>query len=349
MPDTPRRIAPEVLDAIRARTPLAAIVGRRVKLERAGALFRGCCPFHGERRPSFTVYPDHYHCFGCGVHGDVIRFVMDTERIDFLTAVDRLSGAAAIDLSQPVQSVPTPAARQPGAGDEDYVERMRARARAIWLAARDGVAGTPVGDYLAGRGIDLAELPRQPRVLRYHPALWHPWARREMPAMVAAITGPGGEHLATHCTWLERIAGAGWIKARVEGDRLVFGRYAGGCIHLWRGESGRPFRDALADEPVGIGEGIETCLSVVVSCPELRVVAAAGKANLGNVWLPDQVRMVILFADNDEAKAENDRKLLAARRTLQRALNAHVARGRHVRIARAPEGKDFNDVLQGAA
>ena len=349
MTDTPRRIDPAVLDEIRARTPLAAIVGRRVKLERSGGLLRGCCPFHGERRPSFYVYPDHYHCFSCGVHGDVIRFVMDSEGVDFLAAVKQLSSAAAVDLSQPAPPVPTPAAQHGAGGDDERAERMRAHAKAIWLAAQPDIAATPVADYLAGRGIDLAELPRPPRVLRFHPALWHPWARRELPAMVAAISGAADPHVATHCTWLERIAGAGWIKARMERDRLVFGRYTGGCIHLWRGASGRPFRDALADEPVVIGEGIETCLSIVLACPELRVVAGVAKSNLASVSLPEQVRMVILAADNDEARADTDQKWRAARRMLQRAINSHVALGRHVRIARAPIGKDFNDTLQGAA
>ena len=64
------------LDELRARTPLAALIGRRVRLERAGRQWKACCPFHGEKTPSFYVYDDHYHCFGCGAHGDAISFVM---------------------------------------------------------------------------------------------------------------------------------------------------------------------------------------------------------------------------------------------------------------------------------
>ena len=67
------------LDELRARTPLPAVIGRRVRLARSGRQWKGCCPFHGEKTPSFYVYDDHYHCFGCGAHGDAITFVMQSQ------------------------------------------------------------------------------------------------------------------------------------------------------------------------------------------------------------------------------------------------------------------------------
>ena len=54
------------LEQLRAATPMPALVGRRVKLAKSGRQWKGCCPFHNERTPSFYVYDDHYHCFGCG-------------------------------------------------------------------------------------------------------------------------------------------------------------------------------------------------------------------------------------------------------------------------------------------
>ena len=72
------------LDELRARTPITSVIGRRVKLTRSGRNWKGCCPFHGEKTPSFYVYDDHFHCFGCGVHGDVISFVMQSEGRSFL-------------------------------------------------------------------------------------------------------------------------------------------------------------------------------------------------------------------------------------------------------------------------
>ena len=90
------------LDELRARTPLAAIVGRRVRLARSGRQWKGCCPFHGEKTPSFYVYEDgHYHCFGCGAHGDAIGFVMQTEGAGFMEAVERLAAEAGLEVPKP--------------------------------------------------------------------------------------------------------------------------------------------------------------------------------------------------------------------------------------------------------
>jgi DNA primase len=90
------------LDELRVRTPLAAIVGRRMRLARSGRQWKGCCPFHGEKTPSFYVYEDgHYHCFGCGAHGDAIGFVMQAEGAGFMEAVERLAGEAGLEVPKP--------------------------------------------------------------------------------------------------------------------------------------------------------------------------------------------------------------------------------------------------------
>ena len=75
-------LPPAFLDELRARTPMHGLVSRRVKLSKSGRNWRGCCPFHNEKSPSFYVYDDGFHCFGCGAHGDAISFTMQT-------AVDR--------------------------------------------------------------------------------------------------------------------------------------------------------------------------------------------------------------------------------------------------------------------
>jgi len=77
-------LPPNFLDELRARTPIAALIGRSVRLTRSGRESKGCCPFHGEKTPSFYVYDDHYHCFGCGEHGDAISFVMKTTGAGFM-------------------------------------------------------------------------------------------------------------------------------------------------------------------------------------------------------------------------------------------------------------------------
>jgi DNA primase len=86
------------LEEIRARTPLSALVGRTVKLSRSGRQMKGCCPFHAEKTPSFYVYDDGYHCFGCGAHGDAIGFVMQTSNRSFIEAVQSLAAEAGLDM-----------------------------------------------------------------------------------------------------------------------------------------------------------------------------------------------------------------------------------------------------------
>lgn len=86
------------LDELRARVPLATLIGRRHKLERSGRQWKTCCPFHGEKTASFYIYDDHYHCFGCGVHGDAITFVMQSERAGFMEAVERLAAEAGLEV-----------------------------------------------------------------------------------------------------------------------------------------------------------------------------------------------------------------------------------------------------------
>jgi len=91
------------LDEIRARIPLSDIIGKRMKLTRAGREFKGCCPFHKEKTPSFYVndQKSFYHCFGCGAHGDSIRFLMDHDNLKFMEAVEQLAGVAGMQVPKP--------------------------------------------------------------------------------------------------------------------------------------------------------------------------------------------------------------------------------------------------------
>jgi DNA primase len=89
------------LEELRARTPLPALIGRKVKLTRSGRQYKGCCPFHNEKTPSFYVYENGFHCFGCGVHGDAMSFVMQSEGVSFLEAVNRLADEAGLEVPAP--------------------------------------------------------------------------------------------------------------------------------------------------------------------------------------------------------------------------------------------------------
>src|SRR3984957_5367544 len=91
-------LPPSFLDELRVRIPVPALIGRRVRLVRSGKTWKGCCPFHGEKSPSFYVYDDHYHCFGWGAHGDAISFVMQSQGLSFMEAIAQLAAESGMDV-----------------------------------------------------------------------------------------------------------------------------------------------------------------------------------------------------------------------------------------------------------
>ncbi len=94
------RYSPAVLEEIRNRLPASAVVGRKVRLKKAGREWRGLSPFNAEKTPSFYVndQKQFYHCFSSGKHGDIFTFLMETEGLSFPEAVERLAAEAGVDL-----------------------------------------------------------------------------------------------------------------------------------------------------------------------------------------------------------------------------------------------------------
>lgn len=93
-------IPPRFLDELRDRLTLSEVIGRRVKVVRAGREYKACCPFHHEKSPSFTINDEKqfYHCFGCGAHGDVIEFLVQNDRLTFMEAVEALAAEAGMQV-----------------------------------------------------------------------------------------------------------------------------------------------------------------------------------------------------------------------------------------------------------
>jgi DNA primase len=147
---------PRFLDELRARVSLAEVVGRRVRLIRRGREYIGLCPFHKEKTPSFSVVEDKgfYHCFGCGAHGDVIGFAMQTASMTFPEAVEALARQAGLDV--PTQSPE----------DREKVERQATLQAATEAACAffeeqlHAQQGREARLYLEGRGLDLATMRR---------------------------------------------------------------------------------------------------------------------------------------------------------------------------------------------
>lgn len=149
-------LAPAFLDELRARTVLSAVIAPSVKLIRAGREWKACCPFHNEKTPSFTVNDDKgfYHCFGCGAHGDAIRFLTDNRGMQFMDAVKELAAKAGLDVP-----APDPRAQERAERASTLTDVMGEVAK--WYAEQlQGIAGADAREYLKRRGIDQATVVR---------------------------------------------------------------------------------------------------------------------------------------------------------------------------------------------
>ncbi len=142
------------LDALRARTTLSTLIGASIKVEKAGREYKACCPFHNEKTASFTINDEKgfYHCFGCGAHGDAIRWLVDQGGLDFMEAVKELAAGAGLDM--PERS----AADQSRARAIESVHDDLARAGA-WYAGQ--LRATPAAcEMLIDRGVSMAAIAK---------------------------------------------------------------------------------------------------------------------------------------------------------------------------------------------
>jgi hypothetical protein len=264
------------LEAIRRRVSLVQLVGRRVKLRRAGREFAGLCPFHQEKSPSFTVNDEKgfYHCFGCGAHGDLFRFVADIEGLSFLDAVKSLAEAGEASVTEaPERSSPRALERERRA-PADVVDSAELGA---WLWRQSVRArGTPVEAWLRSRGLDPTAIAGGLDELRFvadAPSV--PWrigagpesvrAELRAPAMVAGVRDPAtGRVRGVHVTWLSP-SGDGKARFPRRGDgserpsRKILGDYQGMAVFLtgWVDPETAVGRAEQGWRGV-VGEGIET-------------------------------------------------------------------------------------------
>ncbi len=142
-------LSPAFLDELRARTSLSSVIGRTTRLIKAGHEFKACCPFHNEKSPSFTVNDDKgfYHCFGCGAHGDAIRWLTDQRGLGFMDAVKELAAEAGMELP-----APDPRAAEAAERRDTLYDVMRA-AQDWFVANLASDHGAAARAYLAKRGI----------------------------------------------------------------------------------------------------------------------------------------------------------------------------------------------------
>jgi hypothetical protein len=303
----------EAAGRLKAEIFLPAVIGRTLPLKRSGRFLAAPCPFHAERTPSFYVYPDHYHCFGCGAHGDVFDWLDLTAGLTFPDALRLLSNPGGAS-SLPARRVPD---RDPRVSAD-----TRGAAERIWRQAADP-KGTPVETYLRCRGVRLPDGP----VIRWHPSC----PRRDggvlelVPAMVALMTNPvTAEPVGIHRTFLQPD-GRG---------------KAGGKAKMMLGTAGvvRLAPDDDIGEGLGIAEGIETALTCMQVIGWGPVWAACSRGGIEAFPVLPRHALTI-FADGDQPG------LAAARACAARWSKA----GQEALIHAPPEGQDWNDAARGIA
>ncbi len=203
---------------IKSKLPVADLVGETVALKRAGSVFKGLCPFHAEKTPSFIVSPDRetWHCFGCGEGGDIFTFVMKRDGLEFREALTQLAEKAGVELSERT------------AREDRRKRRLRDALEAAIAWYREVLLQTPQGErargYLAERGFSEATLDRFG--IGYAPNNW------EM------LTG--------------RLAGRGFTPDELIGSGLASPSNRGGVIDRFRGRVIIPIRDA-SGRAIGLG------------------------------------------------------------------------------------------------
>lgn len=136
------------VDQVRARLDIVELISERVVLKKAGKTFKGLCPFHTEKTPSFIVFPDtgRWHCFGCGAGGDIFGFVMQSQNLGFAESLQLLAARAGVELHQERREARTD-------GTEDRLYAVNEAAATYFQSMLTGPAGARARAYIEGRQI----------------------------------------------------------------------------------------------------------------------------------------------------------------------------------------------------
>jgi DNA primase len=340
------RIPDEIIQQVRDRVDLVELVGRSVSLKRAGRSYKGLCPFHGEKTPSFHVNPDRgsYYCFGCQEGGDAFSFLMKVENLTFIEAVRSLARDCGIE-------VPATSAAEAGGSEAAYAANEIAQST---YRAEFAESGNAAADYLTRRGLCTEDAERFE--IGFAPDRWDTVARalaaRGVPAAVgekagllaARERGPGHyDRLRGRLTFAirdarGRIIGFGG-RALAEGQepkylntpespifhkREAFYGLSAALAAIRRADRAvlvEGYFDRIALARAGVDEALATCGT------------ALSEGHARN--LRRRTRNVVLLFDGDEA----------GQRAMERSLEVLLPAGLRVRAALLPPGTDPDELL----
>ena len=348
----PVTLNPAFLDELRDKVPLSDLIGRKVKLTHKGKEHTGLCPFHKEKTPSFTVNDDKgfYHCFGCGAHGDQIRYLMESEKMPFMEAVEYLANMAGVKMP-----APDPKAAAQHERNSELLKLMECACR-YFQGHLFGAAGAEARKYLIKRGMssDLAKRFR----LGYAPSgsglLAHLTANKfsikDMQAM--GLVAPNKDGNGYHDYFYDRVM---FPVMNRRGQVIGF---SGRILH--EGEPkylNSPETDLFhkGDLLYGLPQAIETVRkknTALVVEGNVDVISLHGAgftqamAPLGTAFTEDQIRLLWTMCDEPVICFDGDG---AGRKAMVRALNRALPMlraGKSLKFAYLPDGMDPDDMIR---
>ena len=345
-------ITPAFLDELRDKVPLSDLIGRKVKLTHKGKEHTGLCPFHKEKTPSFTVNDDKgfYHCFGCGAHGDQIKYLMESEKMPFIEAVEYLANMAGMKMPEL-----DPKAAEKSERNHELLRLMECACR-YFQNHLFGTAGADARQYLIRRGMssDLAKRFR----LGYAPTgsglLAHLTANKfsikDMQAM--GLVAPNRDGNGYHDYFYDRVM---FPVMNRRGQVIGF---SGRVLH--EGEPkylNSPETDLFhkGDLLYGLPQAIETVRkknTALVVEGNVDVISLHGAgftqamAPLGTAFTEDQIRLLWTLCDEPVICFDGDG---AGRKAMVRALNRALPMlraGKSLKFAYLPDGMDPDDMIR---
>ena len=339
-----------VLAELRSACDIVVVIGDHTTLKKAGRSWKGLCPFHNERTPSFTVDRDKglYHCFGCGAGGDVIHFVRQMDRLEFPEAVEVLASRFGVTIPRRQRSGPRDDRR------DRLFEALSAAQR--FFAERLARPGNSAAAYLEGRGVPVEMWTTLG--LGHAPDAWDSLAK--------ALSAAYPEDL---------LIEAGLLTPRGEGKGTgAYDRFRDRLIFVVRDERGRAVGfGGRALSPEGEPKYLNSPESPVFSKKRLlyglfegresirkhdRVVLVEGYfdhlalvragiqetvASMGTALTPEQTEKLRRLCPRAVVCYDGDS---AGRNATRGALQLLLAQGFDARVARLPAGEDPYDLLQ---
>ncbi|MFM9054975.1 MAG: DNA primase [Solirubrobacterales bacterium] len=169
------RFTPETIEKVRSAADMVEVVSAQTELKRSGARYQGLCPFHDERTPSFSVHPDEklYHCFGCGVGGDIFDFVCETSGLEFPEAVETLAERYGVEVTRVEQDPEAEARSKARKRLQELLDRVASFYSSTLTSSKEA---SDSREYLASRG--LGEEVLASFGVGYAPSAWDTLVKR---------------------------------------------------------------------------------------------------------------------------------------------------------------------------